>query len=366
MAKSRWGAPRYLPPWPYAMVPLAGAAVSFGNTGALDAVGEKIIFAGRVRWADGGTHDLRTVRWRSGNQALTGGTLTVSARNVDLTAGPPLRDDGGVDQSTTHTNPAADTNFTSTFGADRTNVATGDLLAIVFEVTARTAGTAQIAAYGVQGSSLSGIPQVTSYLGAAYGQVSALPTCTLVAADGTLGMFEGGMPQGNDAAASIPINVDSASFDELAFAYTPTEPCWAGSIRAVLGVASGADFDLVLYEGTTAIATVSVDANTIEAAGVNEFTVPFADLELDPSTTYYVSMKPTTTNFVTMYVAAIPAADIAALFPGCMLAIRLNGGAWTPVSTLLPIKFEIGLVAGDDGAGSGGGAPVLLGGGLVR
>lgn len=362
MAKSRWGWPRHVPSWPFPITPIAGAAGSLAGTGTLDAVGEKVIFAGSVIWADGGTHDLRSVRWRSGGSALTNGTLQVSARDVDLTAGPPTRDDGVVDQSTTHANPAASTNFTSTFSADRANVATGALLAIVFEITVYVAGSTSVLGLGTQGSHLAGRPAVTSFLASTYAAVNAVPTLTLVAADGTLGMIAGGVIQ-NDGALTALSLTNATSPDEWAVAFTPSEPCWVGEMFAVLNVASGADFDLVLYEGTTALVTVSFDANAIEAAGVNEFTCSFPDVELSPNTTYYVSVKPTTANAVTVYVMSVPTADGTALMPGMAGASRVDGGAWAgPTNIYQTLKIGFGLVAGDDGAGTGGFQPTLRAG----
>ena len=122
MAKSRFGTPAERPLWPTTQNPI-GAPLLNTSSPILDAVGEKYINAGYVIWSDGGTHDLRSIRWRCGNGFT--GTVQLSARDVELTAGPPLRDDGVVDQSVSRVNPATNTNYTDTFSADRVGVDRG-------------------------------------------------------------------------------------------------------------------------------------------------------------------------------------------------------------------------------------------------
>jgi hypothetical protein len=126
MAKGTRRPIAFLPVWPQ-NTGVGGTAPAFITSPIiLTALNDRSIEAGTVLWADGGTHDLRTIRHRNG-AALTG-TMTLSIRDIDGVNGPPLRDDGVADQSVAHVNPGIGT-ITSTLVADRTGVATGAQIA---------------------------------------------------------------------------------------------------------------------------------------------------------------------------------------------------------------------------------------------
>jgi hypothetical protein len=354
MAKSRWGAPRFVPAWPHQMLPVSGTGPSMGSPGNLDAVGEKCVMIGAVQWEDGGTHDIHSIKWRSSGAGSLTGTLQVSIRDVDLANGPPGRDDGGVDQSVNHTNPAADTNFTSTMSADRTSVAHGTLLAFVWEVTARTSGITSPLVCNAQGSSVFGHPLVCTFLASTWAATNNLPLMTLVAADGTLGILAGGLPYVEAANAATAFHTGSA-IDEYALAFTPEETCWAGAFHVFLQPAGNSTtFDIVLYEGTTALVTISIDPQTVEVNGSPlELIRCFADQKLTAGTTYYLAIKPTAgnPNTVTIWIMNPPSGE-AHLFGGvgCGAVGRADAGAWSAIDTsALLIKVSLGIVACDDG-----------------
>lgn len=361
MAKSRFNNPIYNPAWLWQSAPCAQTAASLTSGGTLDAVGEKVIAMGRVRWEDGGTHDARSVRWYN-NTSMTG-TLQISFRDVDLTTGPPARDDGGVDQSVDLVNPAATTAYTSTMTADRASVATGDLLAVVFEVTARTAGSAAVMMQAGVALAQHGLPGMTNYLGAAYGATNNYPALTLVAADGTLGVLMGCLPQVTAITATAFDSADTP--DEYALAWTPTDAWWAGACAVYVSRAAGATFDVVLYEGTTVKATMSFDDNQGETDGIIDIHDCFADVAFTVGNTYRLAVKAThASNMVTVYIATITSGDADLIGDGMMLSTRTDGGAWTDTATSFPLKFSFGLVAHDTGGAGGGGlfSPNMRGG----
>ena len=364
MAKSRFHTPRELPFFNPQLPPIGSAAPTLSGV-TLDAVGEKVAMIGRMRWADGATHDLRSLRWRSATGNLNG-TLQVSARDVDTANGPPARDDGTADQSVDHTNPNQNTNFTSTLGSDRTSVTHGALLAIVFEVTARTSGSFQILTALSTAGGQHGHPVVSSFTGSVWASENAIPLLTLVAADGTLGVLAGSFPQLTATTSTANVNSGTAGADEYALKFTPTEPCWAGEFHVTLTIAAGADFDVILYEGTTALVTVSIDANVIDATGSPcEFFIPFTDVELTPGTAYRLAIKPTTANNVTIYLATITSGDAELVASGCQLSTRVDAGSWTDDATRVPLRFCLGIVASDDGAGGGSGFQPTLRAGMM-
>lgn len=351
MAKSRFGTPAERPAWP-SNTPNIGAPNINTGSPILDAVGERHIFAGYVVWSDGGSHDLRSVRWRCGNGFT--GTVQISARDVELTAGPPLRDDGVVDQSVSRVNPVSSTNYSDTFSADRVAVATGDELCIVWEVTAYTSGSFVAASLPGGTSSRRVRPQATSFLASVYAERQDLPSFTLVAADGTLGILAGGVPQ---PTAAITVNAfnSGSTPDECALAYTPTEPHWGGTFRFFVLTTAGGAFDVVLYEGTTAKATKSIDANTWGAdAVVQDITASFPDVAFTVGNTYYLAVKPTTVTSVTIYLMVVTSGDLVTFANGFGYATRTDAAAWSAVSdTQLPVRVSLGFVASDGGGGGG-------------
>lgn len=271
--------------------------------------------------------------------------------------------DGTLVQSVTHTNPAANTNFTSTLTSDHTSLATGDPLSISFEVTAFTSGSSTLAKADTPTHN-GMLPIITTFLGGVWAGSSGYPCLTLVASDGTLGLLQGSLPQQVASVTSVAFNTGSAA-DEHALAWTPLDKVWVGGMSVFLSRAAGAAFDLVLYEGTTVKATKSFDENWGRLDGLLEVSGCFADIELTPATTYYLSVKPTTANSVTIYYANITSGDGELFGAGMKLATRVDAGSWTTDATKVPFRYAFGVVAGDDGAGSSGGMlvhPGMVGG----
>lgn len=329
-----------------------GSAPSLSSI-LLDAANERAIFAGYVMWEDGASHDLSAVRWRSAGAHT--GTVRVYAADLDLVNGPPTRDDGTADQSVSHTNLAAG-DVTSTFSAARTGVATGAELAIVIEVTAHTSGTCR-PLYFTTNTSRNARPTITSFLASVYASVNGSPALTLVASDGAVGIFVGALPAPTASALStVVINTDTTP-DEVALAFTPTEPCWIGATELLANPAADAGFDMVFYAGTTARVTKSIDAETwFVDAQPQRFAFAFPDEALTAGTTYYVALKPTTVNSVTLYYMDVASGDLDTFAPGFGYATRTDAGAWSAVdATKILIAAVIGFVASEDGAGGGGG-----------
>ncbi len=361
MAKGTRHAPALSPPWPFLNAPTGNP--SFVSAITLDAVSERVICCGYVLWADGGTHDLRSVKWLSGGTSLTG-TCRMYAAAVDLTAGPPMRDDGVQVQFVDIVNPASGTAFTSTFGSDVTNVATGDEWCIVFVATVVNANSIRVQLMESRGASAQMRGSVTSFLGSVYAAQQAIPTLTLVASDGTLGILTGGVPRLTGSPTTVAFNSGSTP-DERALTYVPTEPHWGATAEVMVTTTAGGAFDVVLYEGTTAKATKSFDANTWQSdASVEIVPICFPDVPFTVGNTYYLAVKPTTTTNVTIYLMPVTSGDLAAFAKGYGYATRTDAGAWSAVdATNLPFRFNIGIVADEDGAGggSGGNANILRG-----
>lgn len=333
-----------------------------GGSTALDSSGDRVYAIGRVRWSDGGSHDLRTIHWRSGNATSPSFTLRVGCADVDATAGPPGRDDGTLDQSGTHVDPAGNTNFSTTLSADRASVATGTLLAIRWDFSAYTSGS--IAVSGMSFGSQPLHAHITHFDGTStYTLVSNLiPHLTLEAADGTFGVFADCFPRASAAVGSVAFNSGSTD-DEVGMEFTVPFSCWAGEVGFLVNPAASADFDIVLYQATTPVASASFDANTLSVAASARWAIAnFADVALTVGQTYRLTMKPTTANNVTINYIDVSAAGHLDAFADAVAYVTADGGTFaSPTATRLPFCY-VGLSAFD---GGGGGATRLVGGVLA-
>lgn len=360
MTKQRFGGAGWSwPEWPR-MFQFNTAAPSLTTSGViqLDAANERAALIGNVMWADGETHNVSAIRFRTANATTPNLTLRASLRDVSLVAGPPGRDDGTVDQSATQVNPVANTNYQLTLGATRA-VTQGELLAVCFDVDTYTSGAINIAAFAAY--TATGVPHrplFSTFLAStwAIGQ-TAIPAVSLIADDGTVGILANAFPAPSAAINTHAINTGTSP-DEIAIAFTVDAPCYIGGAGAALQVAANGDFDVVLYEGTTARATVSVISDTLNAdATVRPIDVAFPDWLCEPGTTYYLAIKPTTANNVTLYSMDVSsAAELEAFAGSAHYASRVDGGAWTPVTTRLPMAWLKVTALEDAGAAAASGA----------
>lgn len=355
-----------LPRMPLTLQP--ATAPSIGQPGAGEAVGsvganDRVIVPGEVFWTDGQTHDVDVLHWRTGNASTPSFTLRSGLRNLDLTAGPAGRDDGTEDgNSGTHVNPAGTTNFSTTLATPRT-VAHGERLAWVLDLTAWVSGnvrapaglTAQANEHGSFG---------TYYNGTTYALISQplIPLLTLEAIEGgssVFGVFLPGMPRFTAAPASLSFNSGSAA-DEESLAFTLVQPAKRIQWGWFLTTVSGGSFDVVLYLGTTALATKTFDANTWGADAVarwveGTFAGSFA------AGTYRLALKPASGTNVTITTVAMTAGHLATVGGTSAdhayllgRSNRVDAGAWsTPDDTSLPfpafVDIEPAAASGGDG-----------------
>lgn len=353
--------------------PQAGALAS-----TADAAGEMVGFVGRVWFpARTGTKAIQRVQFMFGTVDKAGGSgLTVSLQDVDLTAGPPARPDGTQDQTVAIAN--ADAGFvsntwyrTGTLSADRT-VTYGDLLAVVIEYDGTGwqanddfAINSSFATDGGQPSL--GQPVLKTGGTWALAHSRGLGSVLLEMSDGTFGILEGNLPI--KAANSHNFKSDTALTDEFAMPFTVPFKCKIDALRAAVNVAAGANFELILYTGTTATVTVSVDANTAAASAL-WYDALIPETELAAGTQYYVAIKPTTTTALTAYSFEVENANHLTVYPGgpsFNYTTRVDGGAWAAATATRRLLAGVRMSAFDDGAGSGGGAsPIGLGSPVIR
>src|SRR5262249_54512972 len=125
--------------------------------------------------------------------------------------------------------------------------------------------------------------------------------------------------------------------DEMALQFSVPFACKLdGAWVAVAIGAAGRNFDVVLYDGTNPIATVSVDAEYLSATGSRLVEVSFSEVTLTPDTTYYLDIKPTTANSVTGYSFTVANANHFQAHAGgtsWQYATRTDAGAWSATPT---------------------------------
>jgi hypothetical protein len=118
---------------------------------------------------------------------------------------------------------------------------------------------------------------------------------------------------------------------------------------------STADFDVVIYDGTTAVHTQSIDANALAVNDNRVFTIPLSSaVTLTQGTQYYIALKPTTTNAARIIYAVVYNGEMmrAMGWPATTgESTRTDAGAWSsPDTTRLPlICLHVSDVAGSSG-----------------
>jgi hypothetical protein len=311
----------------------------------VDATGEKLAFIGRVWNKDRATKDIRHVGFQFGTVTKAGGSaLTISLQNVDLANGPPGRPDEAQDQTVAIAN--GDAAFapstwyrTSAFSADRT-VAFGELLAVVIEFD----GSGRLGADTFSLRSISGVSSnhqfhegyLVHLTGGTWTAQSMMPNIALEFSDGTFGTLEGSTIL---TAAQVITTYNSGSTpDERALQFTVPFACKIDAIHVLVNLGStAATCDLVLYEGTSALQTVSFDPlHVLVTSATRPLIATIPETELEPGTTYYIAVKPTSANAVTFANVDVNDANHFQAWPGgtswCS-ASRVDAGAWTTLAT---------------------------------
>lgn len=310
-----------------------------GSTFTIDATGEKVAMLGRFWNKDRATKLIDKVGFRFATVVKAGGSaLTVSLQNVDAATGPPYQPDGTQDQTVAiaNANAAFVSNtwiMTGSLDSQR-SVAFGELVAVVveYDVSGRLSSDS-VQIYGLSNAGASQVPLesgVSHFTASWAAGGSTSPNVIFECSDGTFATIEGTLPH---SATTNVIGLNSgATPDEVALAFTMPFACKIDGLAFALNVGANADFDIVLYQGTSALQTVSVDSNAIAAAAAGrplEITIP--ETALIAGTQYYAVVKPTTANSLTVYTATVSAAGHFQAWPGESgwgYSTRTDAGSW--------------------------------------
>lgn len=156
--------------------------------------------------------------------------------------------------------------------------------------------------------------------------------------DDTYPMFDGVQ---NPSFASVTYNPASTPYDEYGLAWTPAAPVRLKAVMAYLAlVSANGNYDLVLYQGTTALATKSVDGHVLSLITGTQHQVSFdTPINLTAGQQYRLVIKPTVASqgVQLWYSGIASAAELNAWNgPDYYLTRRVDGGAWSDDSGAVP------------------------------
>lgn len=331
----------------------------------MDASTEKVAIIGLVDTKDHAGKNIRKVGFRPGTVGLDAASaIKTSIQSVTAASGPPAQPTGTIlgataSGSVTEASSTFTTNTwhqTAALGED-VAVNPGDLIAVVIEYgTFTAADVLNITHVGAQSGEHRS--QACLYTGT-WAAAAVLPNVILEFSDGTFGTLSGCFPVSAISTQSYASNTGGA--DEYALEFSFPFPVQVdGAMVSFSASTTGADAEIVLYDGTTALETVTIDANTVFSTSGNRPTfVPFTQTRsLTASTTYRVALKPTTTASVALQYFDVSAAghlQAHSMGEDWIMGSRLDAGAWAAgTTTRRPLIFP--RVCGfDDGVGGGGG-----------
>lgn len=320
-----------------------------GNMMGDTILANKIVVMGPVWFPSGsGSKDITRLgfTWAASLVKSAGSGVIISLQDIDPAAST-LAPDGVQDQTVAVLNSdpglvAGAWYRTNPLSSTRT-VQCGDMLAIVLEYDAggRTPPDYIGFRYILGGLLSSAQCGYTNFSGVIWNSPSNVGvTNVLEFTDGTYGYLAG---------CSLPCtSISSAVYnsgstpDEYALEFKFKETVIIEGGSWFMTAAAGASVDLVLYQGTTVIATASVNGNNVID---NTHRIPTTALfssavTLTGNVVYRLAVKPTTANSITLPYLDVDNVELLTLHFGGKTwrsITRTDGGAWdTPVATRRP------------------------------
>lgn len=246
------------------------------------------------------------------------------------------------------------TGWKSTNFGETVTVTRGQLIACVIDIPSFTAGDSVTITHYPSGTS-----HLFPYGISAAGKTGAtIPIVALHYTDGYA--FLTPFVSGFDTVVGTAFNVATSGADEWGLAFQVPWPCTLDAIAATLLVTAGADFEVIVYDSAdVALATLTSDgdvAGSNAAAGLFVLVLPTA-VTLVANATYRVTVRPTTTNAVSLYYATFQSAALMSTMEGgdnFYMTSRLNQAApWTDYNagTFRRPRMHLQLSALDDAVG---------------
>lgn len=344
-------------PFRYNNAPSVVANNSFGSASAT----WKASHAGEVLWADKGTHDIRKITGLIGAVAVgSGATFRVSLQDVDATQ-TPLIPDGTADQSVTFDPSTLTANAANqhTLSSDRTSVAHGTLLCVVYDMPVAGSG-ASVAFNSLSNANNFFYASGASKYSGSWTLVSnTAANILLEASDGTRGCI------GTPFASAVNTHVfnSGSTPSRYALAVTPWIDVEVIGMAAQFSPAAGCDLDFVLYNsGGTSLRSVSIDNDSLwpSSAGYRVLARRFSSpITLTAGNLYYASVNPTTGNNITLVSVDVPAAADLGTFPGGTAGqYSTYSGSWAAATATRRPAIAL-IVNGLDTGGGSSGVPMI-------
>lgn len=347
--------------------PINLSGVGDSSLVTIDATGEIMAHCGYYATPGGGTKSITKVAFRPRSVTSAGGSgVTLSLQDPSTSAGPPVRPDGTQDQTVGFLLSALTGNtlyMSSALSASR-SISQGDpiCVAIEYDGSGRLGSDSVTwAGYGREALTTAGSPMTTLFSAGSWaaGTGNRVAVMFFENTDGSYGWIDGSFIETLNGTQAYN---NGSGTDEYALKFSlPTNGTIDG-IRIALSVATSADFDIVLYEGTTALVTKSIDANTWDGTTSQGISVvPIPATSVTASTTYYLAIKPTTANNVTLSHSTVANSAYWGVYPqgtGWIRSGRVDAGSWSDSATIRPF-IQVRFTPTSSGGGGSGGSYVV-------
>lgn len=354
------------------------------NSGLIDATGERFAFLGRLFICDGSASKTFSssggkIHFHGGSSITFGATSTCDIGIQGTTqASAAMLPDGTF--TVKKTMVSGTDSFTSSainsisMGSGSTTLNNHDKIAVVFDLTNASSASIKIATPISSGNAYMANPGCAAYISSAWAfttpTVFTQPCVLIEFDDGTFGYIDGGMwtPFAQTTTGDIQ---SSSNPDEYGFRFTVPFKCTLYGVEFPVaftgGAATGTKAVARLCSGSAASPTLVTSENidgfeyfanaSSQFRTVVRFTSP---QDLVPGTTYYVSLRLSSTETAKFIYFVYPAAGQLACLPFGTAGYRVTReadtvgtGAFTEITTdMMPVTLILSKL--DDGAGGGG------------
>lgn len=313
----------------------------------MDASGEKVCQI--LRAPVTGTLDGFEVKLGTVGSAPASG-LTFSFQDADVSSVPAVPD-GTPDQSSTVT-VGISSNAWLASGTMARSVTAGDIVACVIDFASFAGGDSLNINRNTGVDLLTSSPYSGLYTASWSWQQSSL-VMALRYSGGVYYPITGISPWLSAITSTGNVNTGTTP-DEVALRFVP--PCGCKTSGFIVALDSDNAVDVVLYDGTTAMATATISPNLRHAATGLILTGQWSSKQtLTAGGVYYLAIKPTSASSVTGRYLDVNAAAIMAAAPGgaeLYYATRTDAGAWSTNTTR---RLVAQLLISDIDSGSAGG-----------
>jgi hypothetical protein len=281
----------------------------------LDAATEKVVCVGRLWLADRGSSKAFSsagakIYWQSGSPTVFANAATnlrIGLQDMDAAdTSIPGQPDGTFDVyddlvGATDTITSTTTQTTTMSSGSKT-LSHGDLIAVVFDLTAR-GGVDSVLVQGVATTTAT-FPWIGLFT-ASWAVQNMAPNIALEMDDGTLGLLDGTFPIFHSSGNTVTFGSVSSP-NEYGIIFQVPFNCKIDAVRMVCAHNNGsADAEVILYSdplGTpAAMHTYTIDASFQQNSVNRPQVYPFgAEIELQANTDYAVTYKPTTATSISL------------------------------------------------------------------